>query len=159
MRKSGPGITAIHLAVGALVGFVVFAGIGATQYVATSLGMGMVLDIEGNVGHVMIPEAAWGPGIAAGLIAFLLYLARSLWWDSLVGRVSAAVVVVVLLVIGNVMFDDFYYRTFGAQGWAKSSALNAAQSMGTYAFVGVVIASTFVTARRRRRHGVKSNAA
>lgn len=141
-----------------MVGFVVFAGIGAAQYVATSLGMGMVLGIEGKVDHVTIPEAAWGPGIAAGLIAALLYLARSLWWDPLAGRVAAAVVVVVLLVIGSVMFDDFYYRTFGALGWAKSSALSAAQSMGTYAFVGVVIASSFATARVRRDRGVKSNA-
>jgi uncharacterized membrane protein len=102
--------------------------------------------------------SAWVPGLSVGLIAALLYTARSIWWDSLASRLSSAVVVVVLLTIGNVMFGD-YYGTFGTLGWPISVALSAAQSMGTYAFVGVAIASSFVPARVRRDHGVESNAA
>jgi glucan phosphoethanolaminetransferase (alkaline phosphatase superfamily) len=114
---------AIRLVIGSFSGFAAFAGIGAAQYVATGLNLGAVIGINGNPARAIAPVSPWAPGLSVGLIAALLYTVRSIWWDSLASRLSSAVVVVVLLTIGNVMFGD-YYGTFGTLGWPMSVALS-----------------------------------
>jgi hypothetical protein len=149
---------AIRPVIGSFAGFAAFVGIGAAQYVATGLNLGTVVGIDGNPARAIAPVSAWAPGLSVGLIAALLYTARSIWWDPLASRLSSAVIVVILLTIGNVIFGD-YFGTFGTLSWPMSVALSAAQSMGTYAFVGVVVASSLVPARVRRDRGVESNVA
>lgn len=126
---------------GAVAGLVVAVGLGVAMLVSTGLNLGLVLGIDGVARSVTSSLPAIVPGLLVTAVAALLYASRDIWWVPRVGRVTAALIVLLVILVGSLQFDDFYLRNIGVVPWWDIVAIASSQSILSYAFLGIVIAS------------------
>jgi hypothetical protein len=136
---------------GTMTGLIVSAGFGITTMVATGLNMGTRIALDGTVQAVFEPLAAYPVGVVAIAFAAFLYLARELWWASLVARSCAVLVGVLTTVAGSVLFSPTYLSEIGRHPWYLAIPVSASQTMALYAFVGIGVASVISSLAGRRR--------
>lgn len=152
-RRSG---VVARIAGGVVAGIIVAIGFGTATLVGAALNGGMVLGVDGLARPVVSSAPALAPGAFVAVTAALLYAARELWWAPLLGRMAAGVIVFVVIVAGNLQFDHEYFRSIGVLPWWEMVVRAASQSMLSYAFLGVVIASLATVALSARARSCRT---
>jgi hypothetical protein len=139
------------VASGIVTGVVVTIGSGLAFLHGLARNMGALLGFDGTISSVKSSGPGWGASIGVVVLVALLYALRRQWWTPPVARVTAGLVVTVVVIVGSVQTDDWLLRDLGVRPWWDLIAPAASQSLVAWAFVGVVAASLASDALRRAR--------
>jgi hypothetical protein len=126
---------------GALAGLLLTVGTGLATLYATSLNVGVRLGADGVVAAVMPPQPAVLPGLLVTVAVAVLVAFRGLWWDPRLARAMAGALVLIVLVVGSIQFEESYLREMGVRPWWETVVVTTSQSMLTFAVFGIIAAS------------------
>ena len=135
---------------GAVASLVIAGGFGIAILIATGLNMGLVLGIDGRAQSVSSSAPAVVPALVVCAAAALLFASQEIWWAPVAGRITAGAITVAVIVVGSLQYDEQYYRNIGVVPWWEIVVIASSQSMLSYAFVGMVIATLVIKAGARR---------